>query len=308
MAVAPCCGSSKTQSLIRASAQTGYWGSDPRWTDPDYCLPAKSFALLARSLSVSAFLCVFISPGFPAEEQQLKPKKRLICWAKEVYKWARWNISYLRLSKCRCLISHISDWRLWRCHAQLKKPSCQCSRWSQYDIHWIRRADRKIRWRYLYIQPHLQSIHSPCGPLSETQVIKAVTKKQSHSQRCSSNPLGSRSRNEAWHRRRSETKQGSAAPERGRWSLTLCVSNNGWDQARCAVTSVKHWSRWLAATGEHSQEPRVLSVSSKQMTEKGSQSQQRRNKIPINRRTKTKSMNESSEHIESECWCSIKEC
>lgn len=105
-------------------------------------------------------------------------------------------------------------------------------------------------------RPHLRSILNPRPP-----VIKAVTqknkKKQSHSQRCSSKPgLTPDLRNEAWHRLRSETKQwGSAWPERGRSGDWHCVFlTTAKIRPRCTVTSVKHWSRWLPATGEHSQE------------------------------------------------------
>lgn len=89
MAVAPCCSSYKSQSLIRASAQAGYWGSDPCWTDLVYCLSAKSFAFLGLSVYVS--LCWFFSLC-SLQRNSILNQKRLICWAIEVYKWARWNI------------------------------------------------------------------------------------------------------------------------------------------------------------------------------------------------------------------------
>lgn len=156
MAVAPCSSSYETRSLIRASAQTAHCGSDPCWTDLDCCLSAKSFAFLALAL------CIFLFSSVPCILNQ----KRLICWAKEVCKWVRWNISYPELSTHRCLISHISDWMLLRCHARLKKPSCHSARWSQCDIFSTRQTEK---WDGNICTKYFLHPVSPPPPLSRCQ-------------------------------------------------------------------------------------------------------------------------------------------
>lgn len=86
------------------------------------------------------------------------------------------NIFFLKRSWSRCLISHTFDWRLHRCQAELKKPSCYSARWSQYDIFWTRRTE-KWDWcvyrRQLLIPSNPQT---PPSPLSETPVIKGFSR------------------------------------------------------------------------------------------------------------------------------------
>lgn len=130
------------------------------------------------------------------------------------------------LSKCHCLISQISDWRLQGRHAWLKKPSCHCARWSRYGILWTRQTE-KLDGNICTRQLHIRSV--PLLPhCQRPPVIKAVTRKGGTSNEGAFSPSPcSCACNEAWHGRRTETKQGSPVSERGHWSLTLCVFNNG---------------------------------------------------------------------------------
>lgn len=135
-------------------------------------------------------------------------QKRLICWAKEVCKWVRWNISYPELSTHRCLISHISDWTLLRCHARLKKPSCHSARWSQCDIFSTKQTKK---WDGNICTKHF--LHPVSPP-----AVRDPLCLQRPSSACSLAP-----RNEAWHRQRAETKQGPPALEHGRLLITAKI-------------------------------------------------------------------------------------
>lgn len=85
-------------------------------------------------------------------------------------------------------------------------------------------TDRKIRWKYLYkTAPH--PFKPLPTPLSEIPVIKAVTRKGELA-KMQLGQFGPSSCNEAWHRRRTETKQGSPAPSAatGAWHCVFLIT------------------------------------------------------------------------------------
>lgn len=132
--------------------------------------------------------------------------------------------------------------------------------------HPLDQAERKMRWKYLN-KTTPSSPQSFCPRCQKTPVIKAVNRKGEAAKMARSSPRLCPC-NEAWHRRHTETKQGSPASERGRRSLTPRAFNNGRDQPRCAVTSVKHWSRWRGCHRGALTGARVLTVSPRRVTKR----------------------------------------
>ena len=131
-----------------------------------------------------------------------------------------WEMITLKLFLLHCLIRHVCDWRLQRSQPQLRTPCCWSGRWSQCDILWTRQTER---WDVnICTRDLLTSNYPPPPPHCKTTLSSKNLPNRKESS-WDAAPAHLSSRNEAWHRPRTETKQGSPVATGG-WHRVFLIT------------------------------------------------------------------------------------